>query len=45
LAEIFENPIEFMPDWANKNIEDDLVKAVDKYEEQQRIKKDEKPVC
>ena len=39
MAEIFENTIEFMPDWANENIEDDLVKAVDKYEEQQKIKK------
>ena len=39
MAEIFENSIEFMPNWANENIEDDLVKAVDEYEEQQKIQK------
>jgi hypothetical protein len=36
MAEIFENTIEFMPDWANENFEDDLVKAVDKYKEQHK---------
>ena len=39
MAEMFENSIEFMPNWANENIEDDLVKAVDEYEEQQKIQK------
>ncbi len=36
MVKIFENSTEFMPEWANKNIEEDVEAAFDKYEEQKR---------
>ena len=32
MAEIFENYLELMPEWANKSLEEDVVEAVKEYE-------------
>ena len=38
MAELFENLREFIPDWANKHLEEDLIEVVDVFEQQQRKK-------
>ncbi len=40
MAEILENFMGFMPEWANRNIEEHRVEAVDEYEEQIKHRND-----
>ena len=42
MAEIFENCSELTPEWANESLEEDLVKAVNEYEGQQKKEKHKK---
>lgn len=36
MAEIFEKYSQLMPEWANESLEEELVKAVDEYEAEQK---------
>ena len=36
MAEIFEKSSQLMPEWANEGLENELVKAVDKYEAEKK---------
>ena len=44
MAEIFQNYSKLMPEWANESLEEELVKAADEYEAEQKIKH-KKPPC
>ena len=45
VPKIFENFKEFVPGWDNKNTEEDLIGAVDEYEEQQKTENTENRVA